>query len=80
MAELLESLTDKPEQGEPVGNNFYKIGLAVTSKGKGKSGSARVINYVKVTATTVYLTSIYNKSEKSTITDKELEQVFKWVP
>lgn len=77
LAELIESLTDNPKQGTTLGNNFYKIRLAITSKGKGKSGGARVITYVKITATTVFLTSIYDKSEKNTITDKELEQIFK---
>lgn len=77
LAELLKSLADNPEQGKALGNSFYKIRLAITSKGKGKSGGARVITYVKVTATSVYLASIYDKSEKNTITDRELEQVFK---
>ena len=39
-----------------------------------------MITYVKVIATTVYLTAIYDKSEKNTITDKELEEIFKQVP
>lgn len=80
LTELLERLADNPEQGTALGNSFYKIRLAIASKGKGKSGGARVITYVKVTADTVFLTSIYNKSEKSTITDKELEQIFKIIP
>lgn len=79
LSELFESLSDTPEQGTALGNNFYKIRLSIASKGKGKSGGARVITYVKITATTVYLTSIYDKSEKSTITDKELEQIFKLI-
>lgn len=78
--ELLKSLTNNPEQGTALGNGFYKIRVAISSKGKGKSGGARVITYVKVTATTVYLTSIYDKSEKSAITDKELKQIFKLLP
>ncbi|MEO6683153.1 MAG: type II toxin-antitoxin system RelE/ParE family toxin [Ginsengibacter sp.] len=77
---LFEKLGDNPEQGTPLGKNFFKIRLAISSKGKGKAGGARVITYVKVTATVVYLTSIYDKSEKSTITDKELEQIFKFLP
>ncbi len=60
-----------------MGNNFYKIRLAITSKGKGKSGGARVITYIKITDETVFLTSIYDKSEKNTITDVELKQIFK---
>lgn len=75
LAVLLNNLADNPTQGTALGNNFYKIRLAITSKGKGKSGGARVITYVKVMATKVILTSIYDKSEKSNITDKELEQI-----
>jgi len=30
--------------------------------------------------TTVYMTSIYDKSEKATITDKELKQIFGTIP
>ena len=61
LMELLNSLTNNPEQGTALGNGFYKIRVAISSKGKGKSGGARVITYVKVTTTTVYLTSIYDK-------------------
>lgn len=80
LAELFEALANNPNQGTALGNNFYKIRLAITSKGKGKSGGARIITFVKVSLTTVYLTSIYDKSEKSTILNKELEQIFKLVP
>ena len=80
LAALFKSLADEPEQGTPLGNNFFKIRLAIASKNKGKSGGARIIAYVKITATTVFLTSIYDKSEKSTITDKELEIIFKLIP
>lgn len=80
LAELLESLADNPEKGMALGNSFYKIRLAIASKGKGKSGGARVITYVKITADTVFLISMYDKSEKSNIIDKELEQIFKHIP
>ena len=80
LAALIESLTSNPEQGKPLGNNFYKIRLGIASKGKGKSGGARVITFVKVIQTTVYLTSIYDKGEKETISDKELGSIFKTIP
>jgi hypothetical protein len=80
LIELTESLEKKPKQGKELGNNFYKIRLAIKSKGKGKSGGARVITYLKITANTIYLASIYDKSEKSNITDKELESIFKNIP
>ena len=80
LSELIKSLVHEPEQGKALGNNFYKVRLAISSKGKGKSGGARVITYLKVTATTVYLTAIYDKSVKSSISDIELEQIFKSIP
>ncbi|MEZ4776026.1 MAG: hypothetical protein R3D00_22810 [Bacteroidia bacterium] len=53
LTQLLQSLEDNPKQGTELGNNFYKIRLAIASKGKGKSGGSRVITYVKISATTV---------------------------
>jgi hypothetical protein len=77
---LVDTLIETPEQGKALGNNFYKIRLAITSKGKGKSGGARIISYIKITNTTVYMASIYDKSDKSTITDKELQKIFELIP
>jgi mRNA-degrading endonuclease RelE of RelBE toxin-antitoxin system len=79
-AELLESLEQEPEQGTPLGNNCFKIRIAIASKGKGKSGGARVITNVLVTEAIVYLLNIYDKSEKENLTDKELEELLLFVP
>ena len=80
LSDLVESLVDSPNQGKALGNNFFKIRLAIASKGKGKSGGARIITYLKITATTVYLATIYDKSDQGSISDKELEQLFRLVP
>jgi hypothetical protein len=80
LAELFESLETNPNQGTALGNNFYKIRLAISAKGKGKSGGARVITYLKIVETTVYLSSIYEKGDKDSISTKELEQIFKMIP
>ena len=77
---LIESLTDNPEQGTPLGNNFYKIRLSISAKGKGKRSGARIIIYIKVSAKKVYLSSIYEKGEKETISDKELKLIFNSIP
>lgn len=44
MSQLIESLQTDPKQGEPLGKDCYKIRLAILSKGKGKSGGARVLH------------------------------------
>ncbi len=77
LLELIETLEEFPNQGTPLGNDCYKIRLAIKSKGKGKSGGARVITCVKILNEFVYLLTIYSKSEKDNITDKELEELIK---
>lgn len=77
---MIDELAEDPLSGTALGNNFYKIRLAIASKGKGKSGGARVITYVKVVAKKVYLSYIYDKNEKDSISDKELQQVFEKIP
>lgn len=41
--EFLKSLKEDPYQGDDLGNGVRKVRMAITSKGKGKSGGARVI-------------------------------------
>jgi hypothetical protein len=77
---LIESLEINPEQGTNLGNNCFKIRIAIASKGKGKSGGARIITNFIVSEKTVYLLSIYDKSEKDNISDKELDDLIKFVP
>lgn len=80
IAKLGSLLSIQPEIGTPLGNNFFKIRMAISSKGKGKSGGARVITCVKVSRARVYLASIYDKSEKSDLTLKELKELYSSVP
>jgi len=70
---LLSSLQINPLQGTSLGKNIYKIRLAVSSKSAGKSGGARVITYARVINNEVVLISIYDKSEKETISDAEIK-------
>ena len=51
--------------------------MAVISKGKGKSGGSRVIACVKIKVNSVYLLSIYDKSEKENLTEKQLDNLLK---
>lgn len=78
--DLGESLQENPMMGTAVRNGSYKIRLGIRSKRKGKRGGARVITYVKVIAETVYLVSIYDKSEQVDITDAELDTLLLEIP
>lgn len=57
--------------GVHLGNNVYKIKLSVASKGKGRSGGARIISFVKIVSETIFLLSIYNKGEKDSIRKRQ---------
>ena len=46
--ELIASIKQNPQQGAALGNNCFKIRLAISSKGKGKSGGARVISHIQI--------------------------------
>jgi mRNA-degrading endonuclease RelE of RelBE toxin-antitoxin system len=50
-------------------------GLAINSKRKGKSGGARIITYVYIETETVYLLTIYDKSEKADLRPNELQEI-----
>lgn len=76
-SELIASLKENPEQGTNLGNNCYKIRLAIASKGKGKSGGARVITHMQIFETKVFLLSIYDKSEQANINNKDLDNWIK---
>ena len=76
---LVNSLKTEPKQGDLIGQNCYKIRLAIKSKGKGKSGGARIIINVVISEENVYLLAIYDKSDKSNITDLELKTLLKQI-
>jgi hypothetical protein len=72
LLELVQELKLNPEQGTPIGKNCHKIRISIASKGKGKSGGARIITNFIISEQTVFLLSIYDKSEKDNLTDVEL--------
>ena len=77
LALLFEELENYPKKGTSLGNNIYKIRLAISSKGKGKTGGARIITHVTVLEEVVLLLSIYNKGEKDSISNKEILDILK---
>jgi mRNA-degrading endonuclease RelE of RelBE toxin-antitoxin system len=70
--QFIEDISENPEMGTFIGNNCYKIRLAIASKGRGKSGGARIISYLYIETETVYLLTMYDKSEKADLKPNEL--------
>lgn len=80
LEELGNTLAHDPRTGTSLGNDVYKIRLQIKSKNKGKSGGARILTQVKIVKETVYLFSIYDKSNKDNISDKIIQQLIKEIP
>ena len=74
---LLTKLQNNPFSGDALGNNCYKVRMKIASKQSGKRGGARVIACVKIIEHRLFLVSIYDKSERETITKKEMEFILK---
>ncbi|MEO6850344.1 MAG: type II toxin-antitoxin system RelE/ParE family toxin, partial [Mucilaginibacter sp.] len=72
---LAKSLVADPFQGEGLGKDCYKVRMAISSKGRGKSGGSRVIMCVKIVDERIILLSIYDKSAQSDISDTFLVQL-----
>lgn len=73
--DLVKDIRLNPATGTFIGNNCYKIRLAIGSKNKGKSGGARVITHVYIDSESVYLLTIYDKSEKEDLKPNELKEL-----
>ena len=72
---LIDTILQNPESGTSIGNNCFKLRVAIASKGKGKRGGARVITYLFIQKATIYLLTIYDKSEKVDVKDSELDEM-----
>lgn len=77
---FLAELEKNPCLGTELGNKLRKVRFSITSKNKGKSGGARVITYtvfITESDSEIILLDIYDKSERETMTDKELQRLMK---
>ena len=88
LLKLQKELSETPRLGIPLGGDVYQIRLKITSKGKGKSGGARVISLIETMIIgyaeliseeeiSVNLISIYDKADVENISDKELKNIIK---
>ena len=74
---LGEQVLNNPTLGTSLGQNAYKIRLSITGKSGGKSGGGRVITCLKIEKDKAFFVSIFDKSEKSSLSDKELTELLK---
>jgi hypothetical protein len=65
------------EFGTPLGKDVYKKRVKNIDLKKGKSGGFRVIGYKDIKMGKFYLVTIYSKSDKETIHNKEILELLK---
>lgn len=75
LIELNNQLEQNPTIGTALGNNTFKIRVAIKSKASGKSGGARVITYLVNEQNEVYLLTIYDKADLDTVEDNVLKKL-----
>jgi len=77
---FVKGLREQTIKGNEVIHGVFKYRMAIKSKGKGKSGGARIITYEETItgeSKTITLLSIYDKSYKSSVTKVELAELQK---
>ncbi|MBN1927785.1 MAG: type II toxin-antitoxin system RelE/ParE family toxin [Prolixibacteraceae bacterium] len=74
---LIKILKEQPDSGINLGHSIYKIRMSITSKGKGKSGGARIITYFVTEDNEVYLVYIYDKGQLENITKEQIIELLK---
>ena len=84
LARLAEVLQLDAAHGEPLGQDCYKIRLAIASKSRGKSGGARLITYRRVVdaatqTVKLFLLSIYDKSATASISKDEIAHLIQQI-
>ena len=80
LEEFKKELLQNPTAGNDLGDNTYKVRMAIASKNKGKSGGARVITcnvWVDLENSQIYLLTIYDKNEQDSISKTEIEYLKK---
>ena len=76
---LKKDLQDNPFQGTELSPGIRKIRMAITSKGGGKAGGARVITHADVMLEmkegTICFLALYDKGDQETISEKRIKNL-----
>lgn len=76
--DFIDELEKNPYQGTDLGNGMRKIRMAITSKGKGKSGGCRVITFDAIERNgNLYLMYVYDKSDFDNVINSVMIELVK---
>lgn len=79
---FVEEIKENPLAGVDLGGGVRKVRMSIKSKNKGKSGGARVITFnyaVNDDNREVTLMTVYDKSDRENISNKEIVDLRKTV-
>ena len=76
---FLRELEKNPTMGDEIFPNCRKARVAIKSKGKGKSGGARVVFYFEIVEDKIILLFIYDKSEMENVQTAFIEQILQMI-
>ena len=85
LSALYDILERDPEHGVQIRPQVRKVRVAIKSKGKGKSGGARVLTYLIVPdrqdlgTGTVYLLTIYDKSTSEALSERYIDDLVRQI-
>lgn len=74
---FLAELEENPLMGDEIFENCRKARMAIKSKGKGKSGGARIIFYFEVMEDRITLLYMYDKSEMESVRSDFIAHILK---
>ncbi|WP_396211770.1 type II toxin-antitoxin system RelE/ParE family toxin [Flavobacterium sp.] len=75
---LMNTIEENPDIGVDLGNGFKKIRMSITSKGKGKSGGARVVTQniiINKEEHKIIMVILWDKSEVENVDIKILKDL-----
>lgn len=74
--DLLDELEKNPQLGIDLGMGYRKVRMAIKSKGKGKSGGARVITLDTLECDgCLYLLLVYDKSDADSVNINAIKKI-----
>jgi len=78
LTRLLREFDDYHQNAIEIKSNLYKIRLANSSKNRGKRAGFRIYYYIKIKQT-VYMLTVYDKSEVEMIDEELLQDLIREV-
>jgi len=73
LQDFIFNFDDAHKEAISIKNNLFKVRVSNSNKNKGKSAGYRLISYLKINVT-VYLLTIYDKSQIESINENSLNQ------